>query len=300
MKNRQVNFMAMCQRVSGLMNKYTDLFQEFSVFSSLQNSFDSNLSEMQRLGELQTTIITGYRIKKANLKLNLARNTMQLSCSAEAYALTATDFVLQKKIHRAETHLLKLSDVNFMTSCGIVYQAARQYREVLDAYGVNEESLSNLKTAMDDYRAVMDAPKEAIIARKQLTHELDEQIAGQRVILDKLDSLIGITLAEKPAILAEYWHTRKVLYRSRALVARCRVTDAVTGKGVEAADITFALNEVIMLQKSTYKAGGANIKSLKEGTYTVTVARPCYISQTLMVTVTKDKLTRIEVQLVKN
>ena len=299
MKNRQVNFIAMCRRVSELMKKHTDLFQKLRVFSSLQNSFDSNLAEMQRLGTLQATVITGFSRKKANMKLKLARSTMQISKGAEAYALNVNDVVLQHKIHRAETHLLKLSDVNFMTSCNIVYHSVLAYGEVLAPYGINESSLSNLKTLLDDYKAVMDTPKEAIIARKQITWELAERIKEQRAILDKLDNLAGITLSAHRAILAEYWDTRKVLYRSRALAVQCSVTDADTGKGLKAAVITFTLNDEIILQKSTSKAGGARIKSLDEGTYAVTVAKPCYITQTLTVPVTKDKLTRVEVKLVR-
>ncbi|GEM_PF-906637 len=299
MKNRQIHFIAMCRRVSELMKKYTDLLQKFPVFSSLQNSFDSNFCEMQRLGELQATVIKGYRIQKANMKLKLAQNTMYMSSCAGAYALIARDFVLLHKIHRAETHLLKLSDVNFMSSCEIVYHSVLQYREVLEAYGVNEVSLSQLKTAMDDYKIVMDAPKEAIIARKQITWELAECIIVQRDILYKLDSLVVITLSEKPAILAEYWDNRKVLYRSRALALRCRVTDGDTGKGLEAAVITFSLNDLIVLKKRTYKAGGVYLKSLNEGTYTVTVARLGYITQTLTVNNNAKELTRVEVAMVK-
>jgi len=299
MKNRQINFIAMCRRVSEMMKKYTDLFQKFPVFSSLQNSFDSNFCEMQRLGELQGIVIKGYRIQKANMKLKLARNTMYLSSCAGAYALTASDFVLQKKIHRAETHLLKLSDVNFISSCEIVYHSVLSYREVLGAYGVNEVSLSNLKTAMDDYKTVVDTPKEAIIARKQITWQLAECIIGQRAILDKLDNLIGITLSEKPAVLAEYWAARKVLYRSRALALQCRITDGDTGKGLEAAIITFSLNDVIVQKKRTYKAGGVYLKSLNEGTYTVTVARLGYITQMLTVNNNAKELTRVKVAMVK-
>jgi len=234
------------------------------------------------------------------MKLNLARTTKHISSCAEAYALMANDFVLQKKIHRAETHLLKLSDVNFITSCSIVYHSVLQYREALVAYDVNEATLSNLKIALDDYKAVMDTPKEAIIARKQITRELAERIAEQRAILDNIDTLVGIMLTTHPAILAEYWDRRKVLYRSRALAIQCNITDAETGKGLEAAVITFTLNEVRILQKTTYKAGGAKIKSLDEGMYTVTVSRPCYITQTLTVPVTKGQLTQVEVKLIKS
>jgi hypothetical protein len=298
MRNRQVNFIAMCRRVSDLMKKYTDVFQDYPVFRSLQSSFDSNLTEMQRLGTLQGTIISGLRLKKANMKLNLARKTLNISCRAEAYAHKANDFVLLNKIHRAETRLLKLSDVNFTTSCGIVYQSVLPYREVLLAYGVNEASLSNLKSALDDYKTVMDAPKEAIIVRKQITRELAERITGQRAILDNIDNLIPITLSEKPAILSEYWDTRKVIYRSRTLAMQCRVTDAATGKGLEATDMSFYLNGMLVLQKRSFKAGGVKIKSLDEGKYTVTVSKLGYITQTLSVNNTAKELTRVEVVMV--
>ena len=299
MRSRQINFMAMCRRVSDLIEKQTSVLNDIPVCNTLLSSFNANLNEMQRLGIEQRTIISGLKLKKASMKLDLARETMNISRGAKAYAVITKDVVLQKKVHLAETHLLKLSDVNFLSSCGNVYQTALANREVLVEYGVNEASLSSLKTAIEAYKTVTGAPKEAIIQRKMLTHQLATRIVEQRAILNKFDLLFSSMRFSRPAIYAVYKDTRVVLYRSKSLSARCQVTNAASGKAVAGATLEFYRNEVLILKKKSAKAGGARIKSLADGTYTVTVSRLGYTSQTLTVQVSDTKLAIIKVALEK-
>lgn len=299
MRSRQINFMAMCRRVSDLIEKQTSVLNEIPVCSTLLSSFNENLNEMQRLGIEQRTIIKGLKLKKASMKLDLARETMNMSRQAKAYAVITKDVVLQKKVHLAETHLLKLSDVNFLSSCSNVYQTALANREVLIEYGVTEASLSSLKTSIEAYKTVTGAPKEAIIQRKLLTHQLATRIVEQRAILYKLDLLFSSMRFSRPAIYAVYKDTRVVFYRSRSLSARCQVTNAASGKAVAGATLEFYRNEVLILKKKSAKAGGARIKSLTDGTYTVTVSRLGYTSQTLTVQVSDTKLAIIKVALEK-
>jgi len=299
MRSRQINFISMCRRVSGLIEKQIAIFNEIPVLSKLLSDFKGNLNRMQGLATDQQKIITGMRLKKAEMKLDLARETMNMSHRTEAYAVITNDVILQQKVHLAETHLLKLSDVNFISACSIVYHTAQANREVLIGYGADEASLTHLRTAIDNYQAVMDTPKEAIIIRKQLTHQLAERIVEQRAILDKLDGLVGSMQYTQPAMYAVYKDTRVVLYRSRSLAAMCRVMDAASTKAVAGATLTFYRNEVMILKKSSAKGGGSRIKSLPNGTYTLTVSRLGYTSQTLAVQVSNTKLTTINVALEK-
>ena len=299
MRSRQTNFIAMCRRVLGLMEKQIDIISEVPAASKLISDFKENLNLMQGLATEQKKIISGQTQKKTKTKLNLARETMIISHRAEAYAQMKKDLILQRKVHLAETHLLKRSDVNFTSTCSAIHHTAHANREVLMEYGVNEASLVHLKASIDNYQAVMGAPKEAIIKRKQLTHQLAERIVEQRAILDKIDTLMSIMQYIQPAMYALYKDTRVVLYRSRSLAGMCRVTDAASAKAVAGATLTFYQDEVPVLIKSSAKGGGSRIKSLPTGTYTLTVSRPGYTAQTLTVHISNTKQTTINVALEK-
>jgi len=98
---------------------------------------------------------------------------------------------------------------------------------------------------------------------------------------------------------ALYKDTRVVLYRSRSLAGMCRVTDAASTKAVAGATLTFTQDEVPVLKKRSAKGGGCRIKSLPNGTYTLTVSRPGYTTQTLTVQISNTKQTTINVALEK-
>jgi len=299
MRSRQTNFIAMCRRVLALLEKQIDTFSEVLGARKLISDFKENLNQMQGLATEQKKIISGQTQKKTKTKLNLARETMNISHRTEAYASMTKDLILQKKVHLAETHLLKLSDVNFTSTCSIIYHAAHANRNALVAYGVDEASLIHLRASIDNYQTVMGAPKEAIIKRKQLTHQLAQRIVEQRAILDNIDTLMSIIQYTQPAMYALYKDTRVVLYRSRSLAGMCRVTDAASAKAVAGATLTFYQNEVPVLIKSSAKGGGCRIKSLPSGTYTLTISRLGYTAQTLTVHISNTKLTTINVALEK-
>lgn len=289
----------MCRRVLGLLEKQIDISSQIPAASMFISDFKENLNQMQGLAVEQKKIIAGQRQKKANMKLDLARETMNISRRTEAYASMTKDLILQQKVHLAETHLLKRSDVNFTSICSTIYHAAHANREALMKYGVNEASLIHLRASIDNYQTVMGAPKEAIIQRKQLTHQLAQRIVEQRAILDNIDTLMSIMRYSQPAMYALYKDTRVVLYRSRSLAGMCRVTDPASAKAVAGATLTFYQNEVPVLIKSSAKGGGCRIKSLPNGTYTLTVSRLGYTAQTLTVHISNTKLTTINVALEK-
>jgi len=77
------------------------------------------------------------------------------------------------------------------------------------------------------------------------------------------------------------------------------VTNALTGLGLPTVKVVFTLEGVLKLKKITTNGGGISIKTLEEGVYSVTLSKIGYITQTLSVNITNDKLNRIQAALVK-
>jgi len=299
MNSKQNSFIATCRRVSDFLKKFTTVTSVLPTFTATQTEFDANLAQMESYGEQQKTVIKGLRTQKEDMKVSTGQKVLDMSNRIVAYAIITKDKVLEKKAHIGEAAYLKSSDQDFMSTNNIIVELADVNQAALLEYGVTPETIAALKTAVDGYRAMVDAPKEGTTERKQVTNQLAGMVDIQTEVLDKLDALYELLKYSQPAIYAEYQDTRKIVYHSGSLSAKCIVTDASTGLSLVGANISFSLNGKLILEKKTSDAGGLYIKSLDEGTYTVVVSRLGYQTQTLTVHILDVELNTIRVALMK-
>ncbi len=89
------------------------------------------------------------------------------------------------------------------------------------------------------------------------------------------------------------------MYYTGSLTLKCEVTDATTGLALEGALVSFSLDGTVVLEKLTSKAGGFTVKTMDEGTYSVTVKRLGYVTQILTVNVLDVELNVMKVGMVK-
>jgi len=299
MNSKQISFLATCRRISNFLKKYLTITSVLPTFATIQTEFDGNLTQMEIYGNQQMTDIKGLRTQKEDMKVSTGEKVLDMSHHIEAFAKITGDKVLAKKVHLSETAYLKSSDHDFMSTNNIILDLAEENKTALLEYMVTPASITELKTYIDGYRAMVDTPKEGTTGRKQITDQLAVLVETQTGVLDRLDALYEMLKYTQPAIYAEYQDTRKIVYRSGSLSVKCEVTDAETALPLPGATISFFLNGVPILEKTTSDAGGLTIKSLNNGSYSVTVSRLGYLTQTLTVNVLDVELTIIRVALVK-
>jgi hypothetical protein len=298
MNSKQSSTKTMCRRVSNLLKKYPLIFTPLPKFTTLQTEFDANLTQMDTLGNQQGQDVSGLRTKKEEMKASTAQKALDMCHRLEAFAKITGDVVLAKKVHFSDTYLSKLPDNTFMTTCNIIFDLADANKTEAAEYGVTTEVLADLKTAMDDYKAVVDAPKEGSSEKKMATDQLANLFAGQAIVLDKIDALVEMVRYTNPTLYAEYWHTRHIEYRSGSLSVKCEVTDAATSLPLGGAVISFYINEELILEKTTSTTGGITAKGFDDGTYTVNVTRIGYAPQSLIVNVLDVEMTAFKVAMV--
>ncbi|MHB9141429.1 MAG: carboxypeptidase-like regulatory domain-containing protein [Paludibacter sp.] len=299
MNSKQRSFIATCRRISDFLKKFLTITIVLPTFTATQTEFDANLAQMEAYGEQQKKDIKGLRTKKEELKAGTGQKVLDMSHRIEAYAKITGDKVLEKKAHIAEAAYLKSSDQDFMSTNNIIVELAEVNQTALLEYGVTPELITALKTTVDDYRAQVDAPKEGTTERKQVTDQLAAMVETQTEVLERLDALYELLRYSQPAIYDEYQDTRRIIYRSGTLSAKCEVKDAETGLALAGANVAFSQNDGLIFEKKTSVAGGLNIKSLDEGTYTVTVSRLGYQTQTLTVHVLDMEMNILKVALMK-
>jgi len=145
----------------------------------------------------------------------------------------------------------------------------------------------------------MDNPKKGYTEKKQTTDQLAQLFDEELAILGKIDLLVDILKNSDPEFYAEYYDTRKVVYHSGSLAVKGQVTDAATSASLSGVKITFVLDGVVKLEKTTAEGGGFTDKTLSEGAYQVTASRIDYITQTITANVLATELCAINIALVK-
>ena len=115
----------------------------------------------------------------------------------------------------------------------------------------------------------------------------------------KIDLVVETLRFSNPPLYASYTDNRRIDTHSGSLTVKVKVIDQLTGTGVENVKVSFMLDGVLKLEKTTAAGGGLSIKSLGEGNYTVTFSKIGYATQTLNVSITSDALNTIDVMMVK-
>jgi hypothetical protein len=300
MNSKQSSTKTMFRRVSNFFKKYLSILEGLPNFTPLRNKFDENLTQLDTVESQQAQDLSGLRTKKEDIKASTAQKTLDMSHRLEAFAKITGDVVLEKKVHFSDMHLQKLPDNVFMTTCNIVYDLANENKTAAADYGITDAVLTDLKTAIDAYKTVVDAPKEGTTEKKQATEQLANLFSDETAVLDKIDALVEMIRYSNPTVFAEYWDTRRIEYRSGSLSVKCEVTDAATSLPLGGAIIGFYLDGTLILEKTTSSSGGITAKGFENGTYTVKVTRLGYTPQTLTVNVLDVVMTIIKVAMVSN
>jgi hypothetical protein len=300
MNSRQISILSMHRRVLNFLKKYLSVLMPLPEFNPLLLEYENQLIQLNALGDQQGTDIRGLRTQKEVTKQSTGLKALDMSRRIEAYAKIKGDVVLVQKAHYSDTELLKSSDYEFISSCTIISNMAEELGGELVGYNATPELRADLLKSIADYKAVVDAPKEGYTGKKQATNQITDLFSIQLGVLDKLDALVELVRYTQPALYAEYQDTRKVPYRSGSLTVKCDVTDAATHARLAGANVVFSLDGETVLEKTTSAAGGFTVKSMDDGTYTVSVSRLGYVTQTLTVNVLNVEMTSIKVALVAN
>ena len=299
MNKKQQSAYDMHLRVLAFSKKNRALLGAFIVLDNLISRLENSISKIDAQRVKQEINISGVSIQKGSLRTFARRKALEVSQGILAYTETSGNEILAKEAYYTETELKRDSDKELGTALSIIYKAAERNQAVLLNYGLNEEKIIALRSAIDAYKISVGTPKDVRIARKQATNKLDLGLSENAGIVKKIDLLMGTIKYTDPELYAGYKNNRKVFRRSRSLRAKVAVTDSRTARGLAGVRILFRLDEELKLDKKSAAGGGLIIKSLEEGVYNVSLSKIGYKSQYLSVNILKSEYVRINVALEK-
>ncbi len=290
---------AMQRRVYHFFTKNKAFLMTLPLFETLYNSFESGLNQIAVLNEEYEKDISGITRNKENIKKQAFKMAMELQRRLIAFAKLNNNEVLIKEVSYTESDLSRCSDSTFLSSCQVIYKAGANNESSASGYGINPDLLTHVKIAIDDFSTVIDAPREGQIGKTQIYDLRESLLRENQNILSKTDLLIDTVKNTHPQIYKEYYDTRKVIIRSGSLMVKAQVEDAITGAAVIGAVVSFRLDGVLMLEKTSADGGGFNVKTMEEGIYEVTTTKMGYPPDVREIVIIGNELNAINIALKK-
>jgi hypothetical protein len=126
----------------------------------------------------------------------------------------------------------------------------------------------------------------------------------------KIDKLVAMVQTAQPNFYQEYGNVRKIISTGNGSFAlQASATELNSGEPISKATFTFAPSNGLLksaatngkdnIVKKTAAKGKFNIKSMPEGTYTVTITKPGYKDQIITMNVVSGELAKLDVILEK-
>lgn len=279
----------------------------YKTYSSL---FKSAYTTFSGFAETQS-----YNRKGITIAKNDARDVLVIAVCENASRLVAYGrFVQNKEIETGMSlslsKLKKLKDSELRNVAQNVYNAGQTNLTALTPYGTTATTQTAFLAVLTNYVTYLPKPRLSTAAKRQNTIALKDAFAKVDNTLADIDALIDTIRFSNPSLYNEYYLARKIILNNgTGLMMKGLVVDADTKKPIENAKIVLniiphpSMSKELLETKPIYKIsaekGGFKIKSLPVASYSVTVTKKGYVSQTITYEIDGEELNNLNITLVK-
>ena len=286
-------------------------------FSTYFTPLQTEITQIQAIHEQQEFDKTGITASKNQLKATLIAQAIEVARRVVAYATNVNNTVLLAEVGYSESDLKKSPDTVLKDRCQVIYDRANANITALATYGVTAAVLTTLLTSITNFNAAIPKPRLGITDKKQATDQLATLFDALNANFDKIDTLVEMVRTSQVNFYNEYKSVRKIITTGTgSLALKGFATDLQSGDPVQNATFTFQPATANLLNaaatsgngngncnghvvKKTAVKGSFNIKTMPEGTYSVTITKPGYKDQVVTVNVVSGELAKLEVILEK-
>ena len=317
MTNKQESYLNMAMVSSAYLAANSTITANLPSFSTYFTPLQSGITTIQSIREQQEFDKTGIAVNKNQLKATLISQAIDVARRVVAYATNVNNAVLLAETSYTESDLKKSPDTVLKDRCQVIYDRANTNAAALATYGVTAAILTTLSTSITNFNAAIPKPRLGIADKKQATDQLATLFDTLDGNFTKIDTLVEMVRVTQVNFYNEYRTTRKIIDTGTSFLAlKGTATEMQSGEPVQNATFTFQPVSAVQLKamsssasgngngnghivKKTATKGSFNIKSMPEGTYTVTITKPGYKDQIATVSVVNGEMTDLAVQLEK-
>lgn len=183
-----------------------------TAFESAYTAFSAKMLLLEELAQQQVLALKGVKPVKTAKREKLAKKAAEVVAALKAFA-SATDnpgligmlnFRISKFQHGAAQLSLQL--------IGMVIEQATIHLNDLGAFGVDQAKINEVITLRDEFVAVLNSPRTAIVDRKVITLKIDELVNEIDAILkDQMDNLVVLLDQTDHAFFLNYNAARVIV-----------------------------------------------------------------------------------------
>jgi PEGA domain. len=264
----------------------------------------STIEEIQAIAEEQKSDIKGFAKQKLLLKEKLITLVIDNSLKLNAYATFSSDVKLQSAVKITRHKLAKAPDTGLRDYAQIIYDKAESNIDALGSYGITKETLTEMGDYISKYNASLSGPRVAKTETAQATKHMASLFEHADLLLGAISAAIGIINLAQPIFIKGFEMAKKVVLTGTtglALKASAVDKDGLAVKGVK-----FSFRQVVLslaegapveIEKSTADKGIFRIRSIKAGTYKVTITKNGYKDKIMTVVVNDGEMTVLNVEM---
>lgn len=267
----------------------------------------TGITQIHAIREQQEFNKKGITANKTQLRNALIGLTIDVSRKLVAYSTITNNSVLLKEVHYSESVLKKSVDLLLKDKCQVIYDRANANLASLGTYGITATVLTNLLTALNAFTVSIPKPRLGVTDKKLATEQLKNAMKAVEDNLAKIDVLVNIVQTTQANFHLGYTSVRKLITTAHgSLSVKGFVVDK-NGERVKGATVTFKAESLVKSSKTAVSAipmiketaskGGFQIKSLPDGSYTVTISKPGYNDTIQTVHVSHGELTTVSIVL---
>ena len=253
---------------------------------------------------------SGNITAKNQIRATLITQTMDVIRKTVAYATVVNNSVLFEQVKYTESAVNKSSDSNLTSISQVVHDAANANAAALVAYGVTAANITTLQATIISFIAAIPKGRVGTTDGEEATQLLATLFKTLTDTWTKIDTLVEVVKVTQPNFYSEYQNVRKVISTGTGSFAlQASAKELNNGEPISKATFTFAPSNGLLksaatngkdnIVKKTAAKGKFNIKSMAEGTYTVTITKPGYKDQFVTVNVVSGELAKLDVVLEK-
>lgn len=210
MDTQQENFLTMCVTTQETTNANNSSWSGLTAFGNKYSVFNSKVSELNSLKEIQEKNLTGFAKDKSNKKDLMIDKTFKVIAGVKAYALDKNNPVILNEVSYTKSDLVTARDEEVAGKCQIVHDRANTVISELPDYGITAADLSELQSFIGNYSASSQLPAAKVDERAAVTKRMADVIDELKGVLDILDNLVLTLKDSKPDFVEKFKNSRDV------------------------------------------------------------------------------------------
>lgn len=206
------NKIAMYKAVRSIIENHEAIWTNLPAFSQSRDAFIEKLNELEQKSYAQSLALIGVSAAKDAKKQIAIERTYAISSGLVAFATMSNNPALLEQMNVKKKDIFQASKTNLLLIIDRVIAKATEFGNELTDFGVDQQSVAELKELRDELEIQFNAPRNAIIERKGYTQQIKAlRIELDRIIKFQLDKLILVFETEHPEFFTAYKNARVIV-----------------------------------------------------------------------------------------